>query len=235
MQLPESGKTAIAGKSVMGRDIELSRFGTGGLHVWLIGGVHGDESEGYLLAERFRDAVTAGDIQLEKGLSLFITPRLNPDGCAADRRTNGHNVDLNRNLPTQDWVGEFTNVRYYPGASAGSEPESKLTLEILTGIAPAMIVSLHSYEHAMINFNGPCENLAAAMSAKNGLPPKGDIGYPTPGSLGTYTGWERNIPTITLEIFRGEDPETAWANQKDALVTAFEFYLTNDLPAKKEP
>ena len=29
-----------------------------------------------------------------------------------------------------------------------------------------------------------------------------DIGYPTPGSLGTYAGLERQIPTLTYEIER---------------------------------
>ena len=31
-------------------------------------------------------------------------------------------------------------------------------------------------------------------------PAEGSIGYPTPGSFGTYCGVERNIPTITLEL-----------------------------------
>ena len=32
-----------------------------------------------------------------------------------------------------------------------------------------------------------------------------DLGYPTPGSFGTYCGIERNIPTITLEYDEKED------------------------------
>ena len=31
-------------------------------------------------------------------------------------------------------------------------------------------------------------------------PVEASIGYPTPGSFGTYCGVERNIPTITLEM-----------------------------------
>ena len=31
-------------------------------------------------------------------------------------------------------------------------------------------------------------------------PVEESIGYPTPGSFGTYAGVERNIPTITLEM-----------------------------------
>ena len=31
-------------------------------------------------------------------------------------------------------------------------------------------------------------------------PVEASIGYPTPGSFGTYAGIERQIPTITLEL-----------------------------------
>lgn len=231
MNLPKHGETTTIGQSVDGREIKLFAYGTGALAVLLIGGVHGDESEGYLLVERLQQALSANELKLRGDeLTLYVVPRLNPDGCANDRRTNGHNVDLNRNLPTKDWSGEFNNVRYYPGSGAGSEPESKLTLELVEAIQPAAIFSMHSYEHAMINFNGPCEDLAQAMSAHNTLPPKGDIGYPTPGSLGTYTGWERTIPTITLEILRGQEPEPAWQQHAQGLLAGIHFYLDHPRP-----
>ena len=40
---------------------------------------------------------------------------------------------------------------------------------------------------------------------KPGYEVKTDIGYPTPGSLGTYCGLEKGIPTITYEVERGLD------------------------------
>ncbi len=45
--------------------------------------------------------------------------------------------------------------------------------------------------------------MAERMSAVCGLPVKDDIGYPCPGSMGTYYGWERELPVITLELPRG--------------------------------
>jgi protein MpaA len=227
IKVPAAGETRCVGRSVNEREITLSTYGSGKLPVLLLGGVHGDETEGFLLVERFQQALISGEIVLSPDLTLYVCPRLNPDGCEALRRTNGNNVDLNRNLPTADWTGEFTNVRYFPGRTAGSEPESQLTLSLIAALQPRVIFSMHSYENAMINFNGPCEDLARAMSAGNGLPPKGDIGYPTPGSLGTYAGWERKIPTITLEILRGQDPESVWQIHRTALVTGIEYYLTH--------
>lgn len=232
LTLPAPGERALIGRSHAGRDIELYARGSGDLAALLIGGVHGDETEGFLFAERYLAALDSGEIKLDPRLRLYICPRLNPDGCAAVRRTNHRNVDLNRNLPTRDWAGEFTNVRYYPGAAAGSEPESTATLAMIDAVRPAVIISLHSYENPMVNFNGPCEDLATAMGAANGLPPKGDIGYPTPGSLGTYAGWERNLPTLTLEILRGQAPDEVWRQHRDGMGVALEFYLSHPQPAR---
>lgn len=219
-----SGSSRELGRSHQGRPIELFRFGTGRFRALLLGGVHGDESEGVLLAERLMNELRQGSQHLGQEISLYVCPRINPDGCAVDRRTNHRNVDLNRNLPTADWVGDFQNPRYYPGPAAGSEPESAVTLAILEAVAPLYISSLHSWENAMINYNGDCLDVAEAMSAKNGLPPKGDIGYPTPGSLGTYAGLERKIPTITLEILRGEEPAAVWQKHCEAVLTGLHFY-----------
>ncbi|MCR9145307.1 MAG: DUF2817 domain-containing protein [bacterium] len=233
MNLPKSGETIIIGKSIDGREIALSAYGSGALPILLMGGVHGDESEGFLLVERFQEALAQGELDAGDAVTLYVVPRMNPDGCANLRRTNGRNVDLNRNLPTKDWSGEFKNVRYYPGAAAGSEPESELTLQLVDAIQPAAIFSMHSYENAMINFNGDCEDLATAMSAHNKLPPKGDIGYPTPGSLGTYTGWERAIPTITLEILRGQEPDAVWKQHAQGLLAGIQYYTNHPRPAAK--
>jgi protein MpaA len=224
LKLPESGQFINAGYSHEGRAIVLYRFGTGPFPALLIGGVHGDESEGYLFAERLLEQLKSGEYAPGSEISLYICPRLNPDGCFMNRRTNHRNVDLNRNLPTKDWTGSFTNPRYYPGPSAGSEPESVATLRILELVQPRYICSLHSWENPMINYNGDILDVAEAMSEKCGLPPEGDIGYPTPGSLGTYAGLERRIPTITMEFLRGESPETVWQKYREAILTGLHFY-----------
>ena len=38
-----------------------------------------------------------------------------------------------------------------------------------------------------------------------------NIGYPTPGSFGTYAGVERHIPAITLEMDEDEDIEILYS------------------------
>jgi protein MpaA len=51
-----------------------------------------------------------------------------------------------------------------------------------------------------VNYDGPAETLAQKISDIIKYPVEASIGYPTPGSFGTYAGVERQIPTITLEL-----------------------------------
>ena len=223
----------LAGHSHLERNIEVLRYGTGQLSILMLGGVHGDEVEGVQFVERFVKELEKDSFSLPEGITLHVCARANPDGCHDNRRTNHRNVDLNRNLPTKDWTGEFTNPRFYPGSHAGSEPENQAILAMLRDCRPALILSMHSYENPMVNYNGDSKDLGEAMSKHNGLPPKGDIGYPTPGSLGTYAGWERNIPTITLEILRGQDAATMWTTHIDGVLEALSYYLSHKLPPRK--
>ena len=57
----------------------------------------------------------------------------------------------------------------------------------------------------MINVNGDCHREAQLIEGITHYPICEDMGYPTPGSLGTYAGKERGIPTITYELKRGQD------------------------------
>jgi protein MpaA len=61
------------------------------------------------------------------------------------------------------------------------------------------------------------------MSKYNGYPVEGDIGYPTPGSLGTYYGKERDIPVITLETWY-DTGEKAWQENAPGLKAVISAY-----------
>ena len=43
------------------------------------------------------------------------------------------------------------------------------------------------------------------MHALTGYEITPTMGYPTPGSLGTYAGMEGGMPTLTVELLRGMD------------------------------
>lgn len=210
---PDVGWREI-GRSVEGRPIYAAEFGDGPEVTLVFGGFHGDEKLGVDVVLAFCREVRW--LPLE-GRKVVVVPILNPDGYVAGRRTNARRVDLNRNFPTRDWAGA--------GASPASEPEARVALDLVRRLRPAKIVSVHN-PYRVNNWDGAqSEPLARAMADLNGYPSKGSIGYPTPGSFGTWAGKELGIATVTLEIPPG--PFAArWRENKWALVAAVRYKST---------
>lgn len=187
--------------------------------VVLMGGVHGDEPEGVALAQSLLAELVQNYVY---SYTLHIIPSFNPDGLLLKQRTNANNVDLNRNLPTRDWQASATKAKYPPGPEAASEAETKALVELLESEDLRFIFSLHSFERYMIHTNFDCSPIDELLHKTTGYEIKSDIGYPAPGSLGTYAGLERKIPTITYEIERGLAFEKVLAVHKPAFVSAFQ-------------
>jgi len=100
-----------------------------------------------------------------------------------------------------------------------SEPETGVVVKLIESERPVLIISVHSPMN-MINFDGPARKRAKKMSRISGLALKKSIGYATPGSLGTYAGVERHIPTITLELPNAQNIDEFWEPVRDALIFA---------------
>lgn len=166
-------------------------------HILVIGGVHGDEPEGVVccrgLLEHFSN-------HAPKNFNLTLIPEFNPEGVLLKTRGNSNKVDLNRNLPTKDWSPVAATVRYFPGPSAASEKENQFLVHFLKTEKIDVIYSMHSWK-PMLNTNGDLPE-AQIIAELTGYKIEPDIGYPTPGSLGTYAGLENKIPTLTYEIER---------------------------------
>jgi protein MpaA len=180
------------GRSREGRPIRGAAFGRGGDHVVVVGGVHGDEPAS---VEAVLDLVAGG---LPDGRALWIVPALNPDGIARGRKNSAADVDLNRNFP----AANFTTAHrpgYDPGPRALSEPETGALAALIDRVGPAGVVAVHA-PFACINYDGPAAGWAAVVAAASGWPARADIGYPTPGSLGTWLGVDRGIPVLTIEL-----------------------------------
>ncbi|MCJ8276291.1 MAG: succinylglutamate desuccinylase/aspartoacylase family protein [Bdellovibrionales bacterium] len=189
------------GKTANGLAIPAYKFGNSGPSVLIVAGVHGDEIEGIQAANGLLQSFSES---FPYKLNLTLIPNLNVDGTLANSRQNARKVDLNRNLPTQDWTSEVAKPRYNPGPAAMSEPENVALVEHLQKDTPKFIFTLHSWK-PMLNVNGDCAKVASVISERTGYIITEDIGYPTPGSLGTYAGLERQIPTITYEFARPMD------------------------------
>ena len=138
---------------------------------------------------------------------LLFIPCLNPDGMQLGQRTNANGVDLNRNFPTKNWgenhgdnaTCDDAETAYYGGTSGGSEIETQFLIDTIREFKPNRILTLHA-PYKVVNYDGPAKELAEKISTIINYPVEASIGYPTPGSFGTYAGVERQIPTITLEL-----------------------------------
>lgn len=176
-------------KTLQGREIAL--YGNGGKCKNLIIGVfHGDEPQGKFLIEKY--------LENNSESSLYFIPCLNPDGMAVMKRTNASGVDLNRNFPTNNWQYSAKD-EFFGGESPASEIETKFVMEILDEYKPQLILTLHA-PFKVVNFDGNAREISEKISKIINYPVEESIGYPTPGSFGTYAGIENKIPTITLEL-----------------------------------
>lgn len=193
-------KAFIFGHTSLGLPIPAYQFGHGQKKVLILAGVHGDETEGVIAAHGLLDRFFQS---FPFNLTVTLVPALNLDGVLLKTRCNGRGVDLNRNMSTNDWSPDVTNPRYNPGPSANSEAETVSLIQFLEKEKPHLILSLHSW-NPMLNVNGECRDEAQAISRVTGYKIEESIGYPTPGCLGTYAGLEREMPTLTYEIERGQ-------------------------------
>ncbi len=162
----------------------------------IIGVFHGDEPQGeYFINSYLKKSPRAGKN------AIYYIPRLNSN----NHRKNKNGVDLNRNFPTKNWVaGE--NDDYYGGKTPASEKETQILVDLIENNKFDAIITIHA-PYKVVNYDGPARHLAQKISSFLNYPPTSSIGYPTPGSFGTYCGIERNIPIITIEIDEKEDIE----------------------------
>lgn len=198
-------KNFIFGYTESDLPIFAYRFGKPGKKLLILGGVHGDELEGVALAHRMLE-------EFQKSypyhVETTLVPTMNLDGVLARTRHNRNGVDLNRNLPSKDWDPKAFNTRYFPGHEANSESENLALTSYLEAGHADFILTYHSFTKVMVNMNGNCQVEADLMSEVGGYIVTKDMGYPTPGSLGTYAGVEKDIPTITYELKKGQDLKT---------------------------
>ena len=157
--------------------------------VLIIGCFHGDEPQGKFLINEY--------LKNEPHTNLLFIPCLNSN----NRRTNKNGVDLNRNFPTKIWELTERN-EYYGGEKPASEEETKFVINLVEEYNPQIILTLHA-PYKIVNYDGGGQfglELAEKISEIIGYPVEKDIGYPTPGSFGTWAGIEKGIATITLEL-----------------------------------
>ncbi len=186
----------VVGTSVEGRPIvALHRAHEGATRTLLVvGSIHGDERAGMRVVRRLRDRLT-----LPADLDLWLVPTVNPDGVAADRRTNAHGVDLNRNFPYR-WYGGGGAT--WGGPAPFSEPESLALRDLVRRLNPRLTVVFHQPLFG-VGANDTGMSTVRALARGMRLP----VDDFTCGGVchGTFTGWANHRTDglgVTVEFGR---------------------------------
>lgn len=213
----------VLGRSVQGRPITAQILGNGQNTTLVMATIHGNEPAGTPLVRRLADHLMSHS-DLLAGRTVVIIPVANPDGLAVRTRENIRGVDLNRNFEASNRVNTAGT-----GHQPLSEPESRAIYAAIQEFRPDRILSIHQ-PLSCIDYDGPGKALAAAIAAACRLPVK-KLGA-MPGSLGSYTGEELGIPTITVELpadATNLSDDALWDRYGQAMIVG----ITYSLPASR--
>lgn len=195
-------KSKKYGKSVYGTDLRYFSSKKQ-CKLLIIAGIHGEEPETTFFLSRSMRAFK------ENFQHIAFVLCANPDGITLGTRGNANGVDLNRNFKTKNWSSEKVFSRSIleasrdtilsPGNTAESELETQSLVKLIKEINPQIILSIHAPIGCI---DAPQQtDYVKKLQDVFGLPWVSQIGYATPGSLGTWCT-EQKIDCITLELPR---------------------------------
>lgn len=220
--LPSSGiKWEVLGKSYRKKKIYYREFGSGGKLTMIIGGLHGDEPAGVISAIKLARYLKKNPSSITN--RVIIIPCINPDGLFKGERTNWNNVDLNRNFPSATWSPYYLKPYNNPGRLPASEPETVLLANAIDEFRPGLIIQMHQPFNAIYPDDNVPADLAEKMSEISGIPVLHDIGYDTPGSLGSLKPFlDFKTSGITYELCR-IDREPDYNRIIESLIAAINY------------
>ncbi|MBM4185159.1 MAG: murein tripeptide amidase MpaA [Gemmatimonadetes bacterium] len=188
------------GRSIFGLPLEVWRP-EGECRLLVFAGIHGEEPETTYALSRALRQLTAPP----KGCAVVLAA--NPDGLVRGTRANARGVDLNRNFPAKNWtpapvtcrstLEDPSDIVLSPGTHPASEPEVEALLALIDELRPRAVVALHA-PLACIDDPGDTA-LGRWLAQRTGMPLVRDVGYPTPGSFGSW-GKEHGVPIVTYEF-----------------------------------
>jgi protein MpaA len=193
--------SSLYGTSLEGIPLTVYLPDGGSADLVVLASIHGDEAETTVVVSEALRCLPRGELQ------AAIIPCANPDGMLRGTRGNARGVDLNRNFPTSNWkpepvfyktrANDARDIALSPGEQPASEPETTALLSLLERLKPRAVVSIHAALACIDDAGG--SPLGRRLAARCGLPLLTEIGYPTPGSMGTWAS-ERGLTLVTWEL-----------------------------------
>ena len=189
------------GRSVEGLPLTVYLPDSGSAELVVLAAIHGDEAETTVVVSEALRCLPRGELRA----AVILCG--NPDGLLRGTRGNARGVDLNRNFPTSNWspdavhyktrANDARDIALSPGAQPASEPETKALLSLLERLKTRAVVSIHAALACIDDAGG--SHLGRQLAARCELPLLTEIGYPTPGSMGTWAG-EQGLNLVTWEL-----------------------------------
>jgi protein MpaA len=173
----------------------------GECHLLIHAGIHGEEPETtYALSRALRQLT-------EPPEHCAVVLAANPDGITRGTRGNARGVDLNRNFPSKDWrpgtvthrstIEDRSDILLSTGEAPASEPETQALLSLIRDLNPRAVVALHAPLACIDDANASA--LGHRLAQRTGMPLVRDVGYPTPGSFGSW-GSDNGVAVVTYEF-----------------------------------
>jgi protein MpaA len=130
------------GHSVEGRPIQPVALGAESAphRVLVVGCIHGNETAGIPIVQKLIETGAPA------GTEIVAVTSVNPDGCARGTRQNAHDVDLNRNFPS-NWspIGRKGSLQW-SGPRPLSEPESRYSVLLIDRLRPQITIWFHQHQ-----------------------------------------------------------------------------------------
>ena len=208
----------VLARSVEDRPIEYRQFGEGKTEALVVGPLEGDETAALTLIEQLADHL-AHFPRSSGGVRVTIVRDPNPDGRLRRSPFNARGVQLNRNFATRNWHKLPSGSIWLSGREPESEAETRAIADLIGDLRPDRVIILATTRrNAELAYAGPAESLAREFAKSGGLRPVLFTSAAEPGSLASYAGEDRNLPTLVFRVPTAMRGDQLWSQYRRSLL-----------------